>query len=250
MTGRSHLLVPTDAFSQIRCRVRRRATWPGAKCRAAAPTARASCAGCLLRRPGAAWSLLLGLRPPAAGALGLALADLRRRALCGFGFGLRLRLRLGSAAGSTRGGLGRRRGQPPALLAGRWPARRRPADPALARCPAAADCPSSIPAGCLALTPGTPSGNSSLRSPGSFFLSLRWKTSSLSMSKFSQPASTGASATSPANNTMRCMRRMDVFLSSCRRRRRSAPPALRRARACPAAFRRRSRSCRYSGARR
>src|SRR5665647_1990095 len=58
------------------------------------------------------------------------------------------------------------------------------------------------------LTPGTPSGNTALRSPGSFFLSPSPNTSSLSMSKFSQPTKAGASASSPVINTMRCMRRI------------------------------------------
>src|ERR1017187_3301891 len=58
------------------------------------------------------------------------------------------------------------------------------------------------------LTPGTPSGNTALRSPGSFFLSLRPNTSSLSKSKFSHPTRAGASAASPTNNTIRCMRRI------------------------------------------
>src|ERR1700687_6355281 len=58
------------------------------------------------------------------------------------------------------------------------------------------------------VTPGTPSGNTGRRSPGSFFFWLRPNTSNLSMSKFSQPARTGASATSPASKTMRWMRRI------------------------------------------
>src|SRR5665647_2310608 len=59
------------------------------------------------------------------------------------------------------------------------------------------------------LTPGTPSGNTALRSPGSFFLSLRPKMSSLSGSKSAQPARTGITPTMTANNRMRCMRRIN-----------------------------------------
>ena len=70
-------------------------------------------------------------------------------------------------------------------------AARRPA--VLRGCSGGGWLPFTYSGGMPCVTPGTPSGNSALRSPGSFFFSLRPNTSSLSASKFSQPASTGAS---------------------------------------------------------
>src|SRR6185312_13295130 len=58
------------------------------------------------------------------------------------------------------------------------------------------------------LTPGTPSGNNSLRSPGSFFFSFRWKTSSLSGSKSAHAVNARPNAPSSNNIAARWKVRM------------------------------------------
>src|SRR5262249_43190193 len=78
-------------------------------------------------------------------------------------------------------------------------------------CSGARDCaasgggwfPLTYSGGIPCVTPGTPPGKTSLRSPGSFFFSFRPNMSSLSGSKSEHAVSVGANATRPVSSTAR-----------------------------------------------
>src|SRR4029079_12875820 len=80
--------------------------------------------------------------------------------------------------------------------------------------------PFTYSGGIPCVTPGTPPGNSSLRSPENFFFSLRTNTASLSGSKSAQPASAGMASASVTSNTIRELARMLSALSVRRDQRR------------------------------